>query len=177
MKEFLYDFYRNTGKKLSFPFFLLHYFFSHQVRFMFVWRKANNKMTLMRRFRLWRFSRKYGLEISTKAIIGKGLYLGHPYNITVNGQAQIGDNCNLHKGTTIGVCNRGKLKGAPKLGNSVFVGVNSTIVGNVVIGDDVMIAPNTFIDFDVPAHSVVLGSPGTIHHKENATEGYIVDRI
>ena len=36
-----------------------------------------------------------------------------------------------------------------------------------------MIAPNSFVNFDVPDHSIVIGNPGVIHRKENATEGYI----
>jgi serine O-acetyltransferase len=61
----------------------------------------------------------------------------------------------------------------PTIGNHVAVGINSTVVGNIVIGDDVMIAPNAFVNFDVPAHSVVLGNPGVIHAKEEATKGYV----
>lgn len=101
------------------------------------------------------------------------MYLGHPYNITVGSGVVIGDCCSLHKGCTIGSENRGKRCGAPVLGNRVYVGINATIIGNIKIGNDVMIAPNSFVNFDVPDHSVVLGNPGTIHHKENATEGYI----
>lgn len=41
------------------------------------------------------------------------------------------------------------------------------------IGDDVLIAPNSFVNVDVPSHSVVLGNPCIIKSKENATEGYI----
>lgn len=55
----------------------------------------------------------------------------------------------------------------------MFVGINSTLVGDIHIGNDVMIAANSFVNFDVPDHSVVLGNPATIHHKENATEAYI----
>ena len=110
-------------------------------------------------------------------ILGGGLYLGHSYNITVGNDVRIGKNVNLHKGCTIGRENRGKRKGAPTIGDCVAVGINSTIVGNITIGDDVMIAPNSFVNFDVPSHSVVVGNPGVIHYKENATEGYIAFRV
>ena len=73
----------------------------------------------------------------------------------------------------IGQQNRGKLKGAPKIGSYVWIGVNSTIVGKVEIGDDVLIAPGAYVNCDVPSHSVVIGNPCQIHHKDNATEGYI----
>jgi serine O-acetyltransferase len=47
------------------------------------------------------------------------------------------------------------------------------VVGKITIGDDVLIAPNTFVNFDVPSHSVVVGSPGVIHHRDFATEGHL----
>ena len=46
-------------------------------------------------------------------------------------------------------------------------------MGNVHIGNDVMIAPNAFVNIDVPDHSVVVGNPCMIHHKDNATKGYL----
>lgn len=55
----------------------------------------------------------------------------------------------------------------------VSVGINSTVVGNITIGDDVMIAPNSFINIDIPSHSVVIGNPAQIHKKENATTSYV----
>ena len=99
--------------------------------------------------------------------------MGHPYNITVAADVKIGKNVNLHKGCTIGRENRGKREGVPTIGNNVAVGINSTIIGKITIGNDVMIAPNSFVNFDVPDHSIVVGNPGVIHHKENATENYI----
>lgn len=115
----------------------------------------------------------YCNEISYAAEIGPGLYIGHPYGITVNPKAKIGKNCNIHKGVTIGQENRGKRKGVPTIGNSVWIGVNSTIVGNIIIGDDVLIAPNTFVNCDVPSHSVVFGNPCIIKSSKHATENYI----
>ena len=63
--------------------------------------------------------------------------------------------------------------GSPTIGNCVYIGVNATLVGNIHIGNDVLIAPNSYINFNVPDHSVVIGNPGIIHHKENATEKYV----
>ena len=63
----------------------------------------------------------------------------------------------------------GRKKGCPILGESVIVGVNAMVCGNVNIGNDVMIAPNSFVNFDVPDHSVVIGNPGVIHHKGGAS--------
>ena len=116
---------------------------------------------------------KRGIEIPWNTSIGRGIYLGHVYNITVNPGAVIGENCNIHKGVLIGQSNRGPSKGVPTLGNCVWVGINAAIVGGVTIGEDVLIAPNSFVNRDVPSHSVVFGNPCIIKSRENAVEGYI----
>ena len=103
--------------------------------------------------------------------------MGHPYNITIGKDAELGENVNLSKGCTIGTIITGNHTGSPKIGNCVFVGVNAAIVGGVTVGDDVLIAPNAFVNFDVPSHSIVIGNPGQIHPKQNATEGYILNRV
>ena len=105
--------------------------------------------------------------------IGGGLYIGHPYCITINPQAVIGRNVNIHRGVVIGQENRGKRKGAPTLGDDIWIGINASIVGGVKVGNDVMIAPGAFVNRDVPSHSVVIGNPCIIKHKDHATEGYI----
>lgn len=115
----------------------------------------------------------YKCEFPSEAKIGYGLYIGHPFCITINPKTEIGCNCNIHKGLTIGQENRGKRIGTPKIGNEVWIGVNVTIVGAITIGDDVLIAPNTYVNIDIPSHSVVFGNPCIIKPKQNATEGYI----
>lgn len=151
------------------------------VRFLYFLRlaqqTANPFIRLLSKVILRRYRLKYGLEISPMSIIGKGLYLGHAYNITVNHHATIGDNCNLHKGVLIGRENRGARKGCPTLGNCVWVGINAAIVGNVTIGDDVLIAPNTYINCNIPPHSICYGNPVIIKHRDNATENYINNRV
>lgn len=114
---------------------------------------------------------------STRIQIGGGLYIGHYHCITVNADAVIGKNCNIHKGVTIGQTNRGKKKGVPRIGDNVWIGINATIVGGIEVGDDVLIAPNSYVNVDIPSHSVVIGNPCVIHYKDNATEGYINKKV
>ena len=115
----------------------------------------------------------HGIEIPDELNVGGGFYIGHPYGITINPEVVLGENINIHKGVTIGQENRGSRKGAPVIGNCVWIGVNASIVGAISIGDDVLIAPNSYVNCDVPDHSIVFGNPCIIKHKENATEGYI----
>lgn len=55
--------------------------------------------------------------------------------------------------------------------------INAAIVGNITISDDVLIAPNSYVNCDVPSHSIVFGNPYIIKHRENATEGYINRKV
>ena len=74
---------------------------------------------------------------------------------------------------TIGEEHRGARAGCPILGDNIWVGVNATIVGKIKIGNDVLIASNSFVNCDVTDHSVVFGNPCVIKHRENATENYV----
>ena len=101
----------------------------------------------------------------------------HPYNVTINSAVKIGKNFTILKGATLGNCKRGDLLGAPTIGDNVYLGINSTVVGNVKVGNDVFIASNAFVNFDVPCHSIVIGNPGVVHYKTFATEHYIENPI
>lgn len=129
------------------------------------------------RIRLKLFSEHYGLEIQPGTRIGAGLYIGHPFNITINPNTVIGKNVNIHKGVTIGCENRGHRKGVPTIGDEVWIGVNSTIVGNICIGNNVLIAPNTFVNKDIPSNSIVFGNPCIVKSDEHATENYINNKV
>lgn len=171
-KNFKEDFYRFFGSEITFTKFIKNYFKYHEVRFLYHFRKN----TILSKLFLRKIKIKFGLEINSKNI-GSGLYIGHPYSITINPNATLGKNCNIHKGVTIGQENRGKRKGTPNIGNSVWIGTNATIVGNIKIGDNVLIAPNSFVNFDVPSNSIVIGNPAKIIHNDKATDGYINNKI
>lgn len=123
---------------------------------------------LLRRYRF-----RYGFEISPQAIIGDGFYLTSHCSTVIIGPVTMGKNCNVSHGVTIGRGIAGERKGRPTIGDNVWIGPGSVIVGKINIGNDVLIAPNTLVNFDVPDHSVVIGSPGKILAKENPTRDYI----
>lgn len=172
-KYFKCDYYRMTGEKWNPVKGTLIMLLRYDIRYLYLIRR---KKTKIRTLFAMRVARKYGLEILSDDI-GPGLYLGHAHNINVSPLAKIGKNCNLNKGYTIGRENRGKRIGAPTLGDGVWVGSNSMVVGNIHIGNDVLIAPNAYVNFDVPEHSIVIGNPAKIIKKENATDSYITMRI
>lgn len=129
------------------------------------------------KYLLRRYSIKYGFEIPYQCDIQPGLRLIHRGGVIINPLAKIGRNVTILRGCTIGSNRRGKNAGAPTIGDHVWIGANAAIIGKVTIGNDVMIAPNTYINFDVPAHSVCVGNPAQVFSKENATEFYIDNPI
>lgn len=93
--------------------------------------------------------RRYGLDINCTHF-AEGMVIGHPHNISINSNAIIGKNLTIQNG--------------------------ATIVGKVITGSDVLVAPNTFVNFDVPDHSIVIGVPGKIIYRDGATEGFILNK-
>ncbi len=146
-------------------------------RFMMVYRKCKfykKSHPLGIIFRIWfkLITSRFNVEIPHSSNLGKGLYFGHFMNIVINQNVVIGENCNIMQGVTIGHESRGNRKGSPKIGDRVLFGPNSVIVGNIKIGSDVLIAPLSFVNFDVPDFSVVMGNPGKIVSNKGSI-GYI----
>jgi serine O-acetyltransferase len=124
-----------------------------------------------------RYTFKYGIQIAARTNIGEGLCIRHFGTIIVNPRTRIGKNCNIHQGVTIGQTNRGKHTGVPVIGDAVWMGPNAVIVGGIRIGNNVLIAPNSYINTNVPDNSIVSGNPATITPRDNATEGYINNKV
>jgi serine O-acetyltransferase len=125
------------------------------------------------RLLLRRYSFKYGFQIPVATRIGKGLYIGHFGTIIINSKVTIGQFCNIGPGVTIGQENRGIRKGNPTIRDQVWIGANAVIVGKIEIGRNVLITPTTFVNFDVPENSIVIGNPARIIPRENPTQDYI----
>jgi serine O-acetyltransferase len=90
------------------------------------------------------------------ARIGAGFCLIHPANVMIGPGVQIGEDCLMFHGVTIGM---GPLPGLPRIGNRVDVYAGACILGGVVIGDDVMIGANCVVTRDVPSGSIVSAAP------------------
>lgn len=123
------------------------------------------------------FSHKYGFQIPIPVKIGEGFYIGHFGNVIISPRAVIGRNCNISPGVTVGRIGLGKRAGAPVIGDRVWLGTNCVIVGGIKVGSEVVIAPGAFVNFDVPAHSLVIGNPGEIIPKDHPTINYITNVI
>lgn len=102
----------------------------------------------------------WGIEIPRSARIGPGLYIGHYGGITVSSIAVIGRDCNLSQNITIGVSGAGQKRGAPTLGDNVYVAPGARLVGKITIGNNVKIGANAVIHKDLPDNAIAVLDPG-----------------
>lgn len=115
-----------------------------------------------------------GIQIPYQTEIGEGIKFGHWGTIVINERAKIGKNLSISHGCVIGN-SKGKRKGFPIIGNNLVMNANSIIAGGIHIGNNVLIAPGAFCNFDVPDNSIVIGNPGKIIPRDSSpTEKYIV---
>ncbi len=103
-----------------------------------------------------------GICIPAKCEIGEGLYIGHYGGIILPRHGRIGHNCSFAQNSTIGVAGTGEQRGAPTIGNRVFVGAHSVVVGKITIGEDAMICAGSILTRSVPPRAVVMGNPARV---------------
>lgn len=169
------DLYRVIPEPYSF-FNLLQGLRSKGFKYLFIIRLLKNTNNVVKKFFLKIILRmltyRYGFQIPKQAQIGGGLFIGHFGTIVISTNAKLGEYCNIAHNVTIGAA-RGNRAGAPTIGNKVWIGTGAVLTGNIVIGGDVLIAPNAFVNIDVPSNSIALGNPVQIIAKDNPTRDYI----
>lgn len=120
---------------------------------------------------------RFGIQIPPSTMIGDGLRIVHFGTIVVNPNTKIGKNFTIAPGCLIGNAQE-KRSGVPIIGDNVCMNANSIVVGGVTVGNNVLIAPGAFVNFDVPDNSIVIGNPGKIiERKTSPTEKYIVYKV
>jgi serine O-acetyltransferase len=102
----------------------------------------------------------WGIEIPRTARVGPGLYIGHYGGITVSSVAVIGCDCNLSQGITIGVSGAGTKRGAPIIGDNVYIAPGARLFGKITVGDNVKIGANAVIHKDLPDNAIAVLDPG-----------------
>jgi len=100
-----------------------------------------------------------GIELPVNAKIGGGLHLRHTNGVVVHPEAEVGMDCNLSQGVTIGIGGRGERRGVPRVGDRVYFGPGAKVFGPIVVGDDVAIGANSVVNRDVPPRAVAVGVP------------------
>lgn len=175
--EIVSDLYRYE-RSISFKKFVKSFFISHLGFRISVLYRINHHLYRKRYIYLARvfsivyrwITRKYGVDLPYKTIIGYGLYLPHPYTIIINRETIFNNNINIHHGVTIGESRRGELKGNPTIGSNVYFGPGCKVFGNIVISDDVAIGANCVVNKSVKQKAVVVGIPFKIISNKGSTK-------
>ena len=107
-----------------------------------------------------------GIEIHPGAKIGKGLVIDHGMGIVIGETAEIGDNCTLYQGVTLGGTGKDVGKRHPTLGNNVLVGAGAKVLGPFTIGDNTKIAANAVVLDEIPDNCTAVGIPAKVVRKE-----------
>jgi len=97
----------------------------------------------------------WGIDISRRAEIGPGLYIGHFCGIFVHSDAVLGPDCSLSQDVTIGIAGEGRERGVPRIGAHVYIAPGARLFGPITVGDHARIGANAVVYKDVPAHAVV----------------------
>ncbi len=106
----------------------------------------------------------YGIELPYCVKLGRRVVFEHQHGIVVHGAAEIGDDCIIRHGVTLGIRSMERLEEAPVLGRGVNVGAGAKIIGPVKIGDGAAIGANAVVLEDVPAGALAIGVPARIVH-------------
>ena len=103
-----------------------------------------------------------GIEIHPGATIGRGLVIDHGSGVVIGETAEIGDNCTIYQGVTLGGTGKDEGKRHPTLGNNVMIGAGAKVLGPMYIGDNVKIAAGAVVLDALPANSTAVGIPAKV---------------
>ena len=103
-----------------------------------------------------------GIEIHPGATIGRRVFIDHGMGVVIGETAEIGDECTLYHGVTLGGVSWDKGKRHPTLGRGVVVGAGAKILGPFVVGDGAKIGSNSVVVKAVPAGATVVGIPARV---------------
>ena len=104
----------------------------------------------------------YGIELPRQARVGRRLRLGHQHGIVVHPRTQIGDDCVIRHGVTLGAATIERITEAPTIGSGVSISPGVVIMGSVTVGDGANIGPNAVVITDVPPGATVFPTPSRV---------------
>lgn len=107
-----------------------------------------------------------GIEIHPAAKIGPGFFIDHGMGVVIGETSEIGEDCLLYQGVTLGGTGKEKGKRHPTLGNNVVVGTGAKILGAITIGNFAKIGANAVVLDPVPDYAIVVGVPGKVIKKK-----------
>jgi len=107
-----------------------------------------------------------GIEIHPAAQIGRGLFIDHGMGTVIGETSEIGGNCTLYQGVTLGGTGKQTGKRHPTLGNNVVVGVGASVLGAITVGDNSLIGAGAVVLHPVPPNSTAVGVPAKLVKEE-----------
>jgi serine O-acetyltransferase len=107
-----------------------------------------------------------GIEIHPGAKIGRRFFIDHGMGVVIGETAEVGDDCLIYQGVTLGGTGKERGKRHPTLGNHVVIGTGAKVLGSIRIGDYVKIGAGSVVIDAVPDHSTVVGIPGRVVRKK-----------
>ena len=129
-------------------------------------RKANwcyrHNLKFLARWISQRSRKKTGIEIHPGAQIGRGLFIDHGMGVVIGETTQIGDNCTLYQGVTLGGTGKDQGKRHPTLGNNVLVGAGAKVLGPFKVGDNARVAAGAVVLDAVPEDATAVGVPARV---------------
>ena len=140
-----------------------HWFYEHGHKFLARWISQ-------------RARHRTGIEIHPGAKIGRGLFIDHGMGVVIGETTEIGDNCTLYQGVTLGGTGKDHGKRHPTLGNNVLVGAGAKILGPFRVGDNARVAAGAVVLEEVPANATAVGVPARIA-RINGTRPSSLDQI
>ena len=105
---------------------------------------------------------KTGVEIHPAAKLGRRLVIDHGMGVVIGETAEIGDDCLIYHGVTLGGTGKETGKRHPTLGNNVVIGAGAKVLGSITIGDNSKVAAGAVVLCDVPPNSTAVGVPARI---------------
>ena len=112
-----------------------------------------------------------GIEIHPGATIRQRFFIDHGMGVVIGETAEIGDDCTLYHGVTLGGTSWTKGKRHPTLGKGVVVGAGAKILGPITIGDGARIGSNAVVVKDVPPGATAIGIPARIIEAQDTQNG------
>ena len=116
------------------------------------------------------------IEIHPAARVGKGIFIDHGSGVVIGETAEIGDGCTIYQGVTLGGTSLSRGKRHPTLGRNVTIGVNSSVLGAIVLGDNAKVGGGSVVVKDVPANATVVGVPARVVAKDGKPIRVVSDR-
>ena len=128
---------------------LAHWCYRHNLKFL-------------ARFISQRSRRRTGIEIHPGAVIGRRLVIDHGMGIVIGETAEIGDDCLIYHGVTLGGTGKDVGKRHPTIGNNVLIGTGAKVLGPIKVGDNSRIAANSVVLKEIPEDSTAVGIPARV---------------